>query len=113
MTGEAELLRLIDRLERDELEAWIRARWVRPEQAEGGWRFTATDVARVRLIFEIRHEMGVESESVAVVLDLLDQLYALRRQLRALGEALAEEPEETRAKLLARCRHLLGARPER
>ena len=39
-----------------ELDAWIERRWVRPEPAGGGgWEFQEIDVARVRLIYELRY----------------------------------------------------------
>lgn len=109
MTTLDEVLSLIDRVDVVELESWIHARWVRPERAGGGWRFTAVDVARVRLIRDIRYEMGVEPETVPLVLDLLDEVYTLRRELRALGEALGEAPPDTREPILRRCREHLVA----
>lgn len=105
-----DVLRLHGRIERVELEAWIAWRWVRPERTAGGLRFDAADLARVRLIHEIRHEMGIEPDSVPVVLSLLDQVYDLRRQLRALAESLAESPDEVQREVLDRCRDRLAAR---
>jgi chaperone modulatory protein CbpM len=89
-------------LDRIELERWIAARWVAPRAEGGGWRFTAIDVARVRLIREIRHDLGVEDETVPVVLSLLDQLHATRRTLRSVLEALQQAPPEIRASIAAR-----------
>ena len=89
-------------LERAELEQWIAARWVAPRREAGGWRFTALDVARVRLIHDIRHDLGVEAETVPVVLSLLDQLHATRRTLRLMLDALGDAPPELRAWLRER-----------
>ena len=64
-------------------------------------------MARVRLIRELRHDLEIEEETLPVVLSLLDQLYANRRRLRALSEAVAAEPAETRARVLRAYREAL------
>lgn len=73
------------RLRLDDLQGWIAEGHVRPERAASGWVFTELDVERVRLILELREDMEVNAEALPVVLSLLDQLYELRRRLRAMG----------------------------
>jgi len=89
-----ELLRRLRGLDRRELIQWVENRWVLPEQSGNTWLFHEVDVARVELIQEIRHEFAVDDEALPIVLDLLDQVYGLRRQLRRLCDALAAQPEE-------------------
>ena len=92
----------ISGLERDELERWIGEEWIRPEGAPGAWRFREIDIARARLIRELRHDLQLHEEALPVVLSLLDQLYAERRRLRRLRDVLEREtPAERRASLLA------------
>ncbi len=86
-------------LNRAALERWIEAALVRPEGEPGAWRFREIDVARVRLIVELRREMRVEERTLPVVLSLLDQLYDARRAMRRLGAAMAGVDETTRARL--------------
>ena len=86
-------------LDRDALERWIDAALVRPDGEPGAWRFRDIDVARVRLIVELRHEMRVEERTLPLVLSLLDQLYDARRAMRRLGTAMAGADEATRARL--------------
>lgn len=62
-----------------QVEQWIALDWVRPDGAPGHWQFTAIDVARLRLIVELRTDLGVDDGSLPVVLHLVDQLYATRR----------------------------------
>ena len=69
----------------EDLEGWIAEDHVRPEREAGALVFTEIDVERVRLIIELREEMAVNEDALPVVLSLLDQLYALRRRLRAMG----------------------------
>lgn len=71
-------------LDRQDVERWISNEWVRPDGPAGEWMFHDIDVARVRLIRELRDEMEVDEAALPVVLSLLDQLYDLRRRLRAL-----------------------------
>lgn len=89
-----ELLGRVRGLDRQELVHWVENRWVLPEQRGGNWLFHEVDVARVELIWEIRHEFAIDDEAVPVVLDLLDQVYGLRRQLRRLCDALEQQPTE-------------------
>ena len=71
-----ELLVEIGTVEEVEVRSWIAEAWVCPEGTGAEIRFTAeTDVARVRLIRELRHDLEIEEETLPVVLSLLDQLY--------------------------------------
>jgi len=74
-------------LERHVLERWIAQDWVRPDAHDGVYAFRDIDVARVRLMLELRDELDLGEAALPVVLLLLDQLYDLRRQLRELGDA--------------------------
>ena len=76
-------------LEREDLERWIANDWVRPESLPTGVVFRRIDVARVRLILEMRDEMEVDEAALPIVLLLLDQLYDLRRRMREMGGAVA------------------------
>jgi chaperone modulatory protein CbpM len=71
-----------------ELRRWLAQDWVRPERHGGELAFRDVDVARIRLIVELHRELEVEEPTVPLVLSLLDQLYATRRQLRLVVNAL-------------------------
>jgi chaperone modulatory protein CbpM len=73
-----------------ELEDWIARRWVRPDESDDGYRFEEIDVARVRLIRTLRHELQVQTDAMATVLSLLDQLHDARRQLEFLRAAFGK-----------------------
>ena len=73
-----------------EVERWIALDWMRPDGAPGQWQFTAIDVARLRLIQELRHDLRLEEDALPVVLRLMDQLYDARRQLRRLRDAVEQ-----------------------
>ncbi len=99
MSGFDEVLRRC-RIERVELESWIAREWVLPEGAEeGGWVFSETDVARVEMICDLRRDLEIDEGALAVVLPLVDQVYALRASLRRVSQAIATLPEPARAQL--------------
>jgi chaperone modulatory protein CbpM len=98
------LITQISGIGRQDVERWISHGWVRPDGAPGHYMFQEIDVARVRLIQELHGEMQVNEDALPVVLSLLDQVYALRRRMREIGEALDRTAsEETRQSLI---RHL-------
>jgi chaperone modulatory protein CbpM len=91
MISEREFLKRAD-LDRGTLEVWIREEWLLPSSAAAERAFTEMDVARARLIHDLRHNMGVNDEGLGVILHLIDQMHGLRR---ALAEALASMRERT------------------
>lgn len=98
-------LRRLERLEAEVLDRWIAEDWVRPARQGGAPVFGEADIARLRLILELRDEMEVGEEAMPVVLNLLDQLHETRRQMRRLCEALLQAgPEERAGDLLDRLR---------
>jgi chaperone modulatory protein CbpM len=60
------------------LNAWIEAEWLVPLRRGNIFLFSDADLARARLIQDLRVDFGVNDEGIAIVLHLLDQLYGLR-----------------------------------
>jgi chaperone modulatory protein CbpM len=83
-----------------ELTAWIDRGWVKPERGRAGPIFHDIDVARVRLIHDLRAGMRIEDETIPVVLSLLDQVYDLRAGLRAVLRAVDAQPAPVREAIL-------------
>jgi len=84
-----------------DLIAWIERGWVRPEQAGADLVFHDIDVARVRLIHDLRTAMRIEDETIPMILSLLDQVYDLRAGLRAVIRAVESQPEPVREAILS------------
>jgi chaperone modulatory protein CbpM len=84
-----------------ELMAWIERGWVRPDPGDTGWVFQDIDVARVRLIYDLRRNMSVQEDMISMVLGLLDQVYDLRSQLRTVLRAIEAQPDAVRGPILA------------
>jgi chaperone modulatory protein CbpM len=66
------------------LELWLEQRWLIPEQTSAGTNFSDMDVARARLIRDLKDDFGVNDAGVDVILHLLDQLHGLRSALDQL-----------------------------
>jgi chaperone modulatory protein CbpM len=102
---EAQVVELVGRLSVTELRLWCEAGWVAPAQpgspGEAGAVFDEVDVARVRLVCELRDDLGLDEGAIPVVLSLVDQLYGLRRELRALARAVEQQPDEVAAPVRA------------
>lgn len=91
-------------LSADILDGWIAAGWLAPRRLDGAHDFSEIDIARARLIDDLRQRLGVNDEGVPVILDLLDQMHGLRRAMRELMAALAAQPETTRRTIVAELR---------
>jgi chaperone modulatory protein CbpM len=71
-----------------DLQLWIEQRWVLPHRREDSFVFDDVDIARARLIRELRVDLMVNEEAIPVVLSLLDQVHALRRTLARVNSAI-------------------------
>ena len=69
-------------VEAQTLEFWIEQQWLIPAQTDAETSFSDTDVARARLIRDLKGDFGVNDEGVDVILHLVDQLHGLRRALQ-------------------------------
>jgi chaperone modulatory protein CbpM len=66
------------------LDLWLEQQWLVPEQTTAGMSFSDMDIARARLIRDLKTDLGVNDEGVDVILHLVDQLHGLRRALEQL-----------------------------
>jgi chaperone modulatory protein CbpM len=106
MTTLHELLTVHSRLTTVQVERWVQHGLLRPTADGEAWIFEPVDVARARLLAELEGEMGFDEEAVETVVDLLDQVHTLRRQLHQLGVAIGRQPAETRDAIAATLRAL-------
>ncbi|MBO0709712.1 MAG: hypothetical protein J2P47_00365 [Acetobacteraceae bacterium] len=83
-----------------EIASWVERGWVQPEYDGDQLVFQEIDVARVRLIRDLRHELALGDDAVPVVLSLMDQVYDLRNQLRAVLHAIENQSTDVRQSLL-------------
>jgi chaperone modulatory protein CbpM len=81
------------RINGKKLNAWLEAGWIAPQRNDEGTHYSEIDVARARLIADLK-DLGINDEGVPVVLDLVDQLHGLRRVLRELLSTIKAQPQE-------------------
>ena len=98
---EQAVVAVVKRVTLRELRLWVREGWVRPAQGNAGPVFDDLDVARIRLLCDLRKEMALPTDAMTPVLTLIDQLNRTRRELRWLAEAVDEQSEETRRAVVA------------
>lgn len=94
-----ETLAVIEELDADQLDGYIRAGVVVPVQSESGPLFRELDLARLNLLVDLTEGYHLDEEALALVMSLVDQLHGLRGDMRAILDAVAREPEETRLRL--------------
>jgi chaperone modulatory protein CbpM len=82
MTMETQEFVARSHLDTPTLNAWIEAEWLAPVTGQKTLLFSEADLARARLIQDLRLDFGVNDEGIAIVLHLLDQLHGLRCLLR-------------------------------
>lgn len=66
------------------LELWLEQQWLVAEETGSGMSFSERDVARARLIQDLKGDFGVNDEGIDVILHLVDQLHGVRRALAQL-----------------------------
>ena len=98
------VLRLLPDVQEAEVLSWVERGWVRVDANGDAMSFTEIDVARVRLVHELREDLALGEDVMPVVLSLIDQINELRAALKAVRRAIEQQPESTRAPLLAALR---------
>ena len=79
---------------------WVARGWVHVEGADvTAWVFTDLDIARLHLLRDLHVDLGLEADSLPIVLSLLDQVYSLRQTLRVVGEIVSDAPDPLRQRL--------------
>jgi chaperone modulatory protein CbpM len=73
-------------------QACLEHQWIEPLD-KGAGKLAQADVARLLLIRDLMEGMGVNDESVPVILSLIDQIHALKGRVKQLGEKVRERPK--------------------
>jgi chaperone modulatory protein CbpM len=76
------------------LDEWVEAGWLIPDQIDTGRRYSEVDLARAHLIRDLR-DLGVNDEGIPVILDLIDQIYGIRRMMRGLLSTIKAQQQES------------------
>ena len=79
-------------VDQETLEIWIEEEWLVPSETTGEPEFSEADLARAKLIQDLKHDMGVNDEGVGIILNLLDQMHTLRK---AMADMLPSKREKS------------------
>ena len=79
-------------VDQETLEIWIEEEWLLPSETTGEPEFSEADLARAKLIQDLKHDMGVNDEGVGIILNLLDQMHTLRK---AMADILPSKRERS------------------
>jgi chaperone modulatory protein CbpM len=76
------------------LNAWIEAEWLLPVTSRERLLFSEADLARARLIRDLKVDFGVNDEGIEIVLHLLDQLHGLRCLVKVIRDRTTDRPDD-------------------
>jgi chaperone modulatory protein CbpM len=77
-------------LDHETLEVWIEEEWLVPSRTADELAFSEIDLARAKLIQDLKQDLGVNDEGIGVTLNLLDQIHGLRRVLADLLQSMRD-----------------------
>jgi chaperone modulatory protein CbpM len=77
-------------LDRESLDVWIEEEWLVPVAIAPDLMFSEADLARAKLIRDLKQDLGVNDDGVGVILNLLDQVHGLRRALSEMLKAVRQ-----------------------
>ncbi|HRO11026.1 chaperone modulator CbpM [Amaricoccus sp.] len=97
--SETEVVARVEGLTVARLRRFVAAECLAPAEQEGRLAFAEADVARAQLLAELVSDFDLDEDAASMVISLVDQIHGLRRALRQLGEAVASEPDEVRARI--------------
>ncbi|WP_205648565.1 chaperone modulator CbpM [Acuticoccus kandeliae] len=93
----AQIVAEVGSVTHERLTVMVENGWVSPAIGPEGPAFDVLDKARIRLLCQLSDDLELDDETMPVVLSLLDQLYGLRRELKAIGTAIDRQPESVKA----------------
>jgi chaperone modulatory protein CbpM len=96
---QSQLLEAVPNLSRARLDAFLAAELIAPIYTDSEPVYRPIDLARLELLCELADHFDLEGDALGVVIGLLDQLHATRRELNALALAVSEEPYDLRQRI--------------
>ena len=100
MWTESQVLTHLEGLTKADLHVWLEQGWVRPAGTKRQCNFGEIDIARLRLIIQLRGDLDVTEDMIPTVLSMIDQIYGLRHELRELVQAIEVQPHAVRQNIL-------------
>ncbi|HUF86128.1 MAG TPA: chaperone modulator CbpM [Thermohalobaculum sp.] len=98
---ESHVVAVVRRLTVARLHTFVEAGCIAPAEVAGERVFGEAELARLELLCELADDFGLDTEALALVMSLIDQLHGIRHEMRSLAHAIGEQPDEVRARIRA------------
>lgn len=99
--SEREVVTTVTRLTRGRLLRFVEAEFIRPMKGQEGYVFTRVDIARLELLCDLSDDLDLDDAAIDIILLLLDQLHAARKDLDNVLRAVDALPEDVRRHLVS------------
>lgn len=96
---EEQTVEAVGPLTRTRLHRLVETECVLPQRDGERAVFTEAELARIELCCELADDLDLDEEALPVVMNLLDQVHGLRRQMRLMLRAIETQPEDVRNQL--------------
>lgn len=106
--SEDDVVATVTRLTRRQLVRFIEAEVVRPAPEPDGYVFRRVDIARLELLCDLTVDLDLDEMALGIVISLIDQLHAARRDLADITAALDAVPADLRAEIAAALKQLVA-----
>ncbi len=97
--SEDEIIGQVTRLTRRQLYHFVESDLVKPRLQDKTYIFAHVDIARLELLCDLSQDLELNETSLAIVLSLIDQLHAARRNYMDLVQAIDALPENVKRQI--------------
>jgi chaperone modulatory protein CbpM len=99
--SEDEVVATVTRLTRSQLVRFVEADFVKPAPDPDGYVYRRVDIARLELLCDLTVDLDLDDMALGIVISLIDQLHAARRDLADMTAAIDALPPDLKAQVLA------------
>lgn len=94
----------VTRLTRTQLVRFIEVELVKPQRDSGGYVFRSIDIARLELLCDLSQDLDLDEAVLGIVVSLLDQLHAARRDRAIMARAIDGLPSDVQTRIASALR---------
>lgn len=98
--SEIEVVTTVTRLTHTQLSQFINAALIKPQHGDDGYIFLPADISRLELLCDLTLELELDEMALGIVVSLLDQLHAARRDLAEVVNAIGILPEDLQTRIM-------------
>lgn len=99
--SEDDVIATVTRLTRVQLSRFVEGALVKPEHDAEGYIFRRIDIARLELLCDLSDDLDLDETGLSIIVSLIDQLHAARKEAATLVHAIDALPTELRTHVLS------------